>query len=41
MIFKALGLSDEEARGKFGFLLDALWNTGPHPTGGSPSVLTG
>jgi len=31
MIFKALGLTDEEARAKFGFLLDALeYGTPPH-----------
>ena len=31
MIFKALGLTDEEARTKFGFLLDALeYGTPPH-----------
>ena len=31
MIFKALGLTDEEARVKFGFLLDALeYGTPPH-----------
>jgi aspartyl-tRNA synthetase len=32
-VFKALGLSDEEARAKFGFLLDAL-RYGPPPHGG-------
>jgi aspartyl-tRNA synthetase len=31
LVFKALGLSDEEARSKFGFLLDALeYGTPPH-----------
>jgi aspartyl-tRNA synthetase len=30
-VFKALGMSDEEAREKFGFLLDALeYGTPPH-----------
>jgi aspartyl-tRNA synthetase len=32
-VFKALGLADEEARAKFGFLLDAL-RYGPPPHGG-------
>jgi aspartyl-tRNA synthetase len=31
LVFKVLGLSDEEARSKFGFLLDALeYGTPPH-----------
>ena len=32
-VFKALGLSDEDARAKFGFLLDAF-KYGPPPHGG-------
>ena len=35
MIFKTLGMSDEDTRSKFGFLLDAL-EYGTPPNGGIP-----